>query len=117
MRVLVIDDEAPLLRVVKRLLSGVCEVATAESASDALVLLAEGSFDVILADLHLPGMDGRELLARLSPLAAARVVFMTGGACNEGEHEFLAGRETLWKPFEPEALDHVIGAARGWNAA
>ena len=113
MRILVIDDERAILRVIERLLSrsGEHEIMTAESASDAFFLLANfrGTFGVILCDVHMAGMDGPEFLARLSPLDAARVVFMTGGLHREGDEERLAGRRIVMKPIDAAKLEAAIG--------
>ena len=119
MRILVIDDEPPMLKVIQRLLSGEHEVLTAESASDAFFLLATfgGNLNVILCDVHLPGMDGPQFLSRLSPLDASRVVFMTGGARYAGDEAFLAGRDVLYKPFDARQLVAIIEAAANRTAA
>jgi CheY-like chemotaxis protein len=102
MRVLVIDDDEQMRRTVQRLLSRTHEVSTAESASEALFLLTSETFDVILCDVHLGGMDGDDLLSRLSPLDASRVVFMTGDYLRD--REFLAGHGLLMKPFSADTL-------------
>jgi CheY-like chemotaxis protein len=121
MRVLVIDDERPMLRIVEGLLagSGRHEVMTALSASDAFFYLAavRGPFDVILCDLHLPEMGGKEFLSRLSPLQAARVVFMTGGSCGPADNQFLSKRAVLYKPFTAPELEAALGAIGHRTAA
>jgi CheY-like chemotaxis protein len=120
MRVLVIDDEMAVLRTVERLLSREGhEVMTAESASDAFFLLATfaRSFDVILCDVHLPGMDGEAFLARLAPLDAARLAFMTGGACGNENDGMLSGREVLRKPLDAEKLEGMLEATAARVAA
>jgi CheY-like chemotaxis protein len=112
MRVLVIDDEKLIRRAVQRLLWRTHEVVTVESASEALYLLASETFDAILCDVNLAGMNGDELLSRLSPLDAARVVFMTGGDLAH-DRSFLAGHALLMKPFSFDTLVTAleIGAA------
>jgi CheY-like chemotaxis protein len=115
MRILVIDDEKPVLKVLERLLSrlGEHEVMTAESASDALYLMDSfrGAFGLILCDVHLTGMDGKEFLSRLSPRDAARIVFMTGGAYEAADQELLSGRQVLLKPIDGEKLAALIHSA------
>lgn len=65
-RVLVVDDESGVLRSLRRsLASQGFEVLTAESAGDALALLASSSVDVVLTDACMPAMTGGELLARI----------------------------------------------------
>jgi CheY-like chemotaxis protein len=116
MRVLVIDDERPILSVVERILvpKGY-EVFTAESASEAFLLLASlrCSFDVILCDVQMPRMTGGEFLARLGPLDAARLVLMTGGSRGPFERRGLPGGQLLMKPFDGETLTAaILDAAR-----
>ncbi len=58
-RVLVVDDEEPIRRLFKATLAGAqCEVATAANARQALQLLLQQSFDVLVVDIHMDGMDG-----------------------------------------------------------
>lgn len=106
MRILVIDDEKLLLDLVERRLALKShEVTTAESASEAFLCLAKDRFDVILCDVHLPGMDGEKFVARLSPLHASRVVMMTAD-------DSFPGADTLRKPFTIERLFEVVEAPR-----
>ena len=65
-RVLVVDDEQPILGVLKSTLraSGL-EVITAETGAAALQLVAQSSPDVILLDLGLPDLDGKKVIQAL----------------------------------------------------
>jgi DNA-binding NtrC family response regulator len=67
-QILLVDDDAALLRALPRAislrLSGV-EVATADSAQEALELLQEQEYDAIVSDIKLPGMDGLALMAKV----------------------------------------------------
>ncbi len=71
-RVLYVDDEPGFLDLCKTFLerSGGLAVKTSRSGSEALRLLREERFDAIIADYHMPGMDGVELLVtvRSDPL-------------------------------------------------
>ena len=60
MRVLVIDDEVSLLRVIQRRLGKKYEVVTAMSASEAFVCLAVATFEVILCDRTSLTWRGRD---------------------------------------------------------
>jgi DNA-binding response OmpR family regulator len=78
-RLLVVDDESVIRRIFSDLMSKECEVTEAETAEQALRLLREERFDLIVTDKNLPGRSGLELAQearRLDP--ASRVMMMTG---------------------------------------
>ena len=85
-------------------------VETADSGQDALTRLAAQSYDVILTDVQMEGMDGIELYRRIEeqwPKVASRVAFVTG----REPIEFGAGEApvpTLTKPFSFESLEAVL---------
>jgi CheY-like chemotaxis protein len=110
MRILVIDDEKKLLAVLERFLTTMGhDVEVAESASEALLCLARrSSFDVILCDVHMTGLDGIALAGKLSPLDSSKLVFITGGATTPEERAFLETRRVLLKPFSREELSQTI---------
>ena len=106
LRVLVVDDEA-LARSRLRTLLGDCgqdlvlQVDESSSASDALIALREQACDLVLLDIHMPGMDGLTLAALLRDLPEPpAVVFVTAHA----EHALQA--------FELEALDYLTKPVR-----
>jgi signal transduction histidine kinase len=115
-RVLVIDDEPMVGRVIQSALGGEHEVVLAARAADAFARLATGeTFDIILCDLLMPEMGGREVYERLSvewPHLASRVVFMTGGAFTSEASDFLecTDRRVLAKPFAADELRALVRA-------
>jgi CheY-like chemotaxis protein len=92
-RVLVVDDEALLLKAYRRMLSDAHDLTTALGGLEALRTLGQdAAFDVILCDLMMPEMTGMDLHAELTKLApdqVERVVFVTGGAFTPRAREFL----------------------------
>lgn len=106
LRVLVVDDE-PLARLRLRTLLGDCIApavsveAEAANAVQAMDALRRQSFDVVLLDIHMPGVDGLVLAQQLRslPLAPA-IVFVTAHA----EHAVQA--------FELEAVDYLTKPVR-----
>ncbi|MGC4094487.1 MAG: ATP-binding protein [Polyangiaceae bacterium] len=117
-RVLVVDDERPLARTLKRLLSA-HEVVLAYDGSHAYdILQGDEHFDVILCDLMMPGMSGADLYRRVSelrPELEPRFIFMTGGSMSEHSDAFVetVRSRMLTKPFDPERmLECVEEAAR-----
>ncbi|HTN52649.1 MAG TPA: MASE1 domain-containing protein [Anaeromyxobacter sp.] len=107
-RVLVVDDDPLVGRVVQRVLSE-HEVVACTEPLPALRLAAEEPFDVVLCDLMMPAMSGMEFqerLARDRPRLAAELIFLTGGAFTPAALAFVerTANTRLDKPFDGEAL-------------
>lgn len=121
-RILLVDDEAPILRVLTRLL-GEHETVTAASGREAKALLEKDSaFDVIFCDLMMPDLTGMDLhawLAATNPVLASRVVFISGGAFTPHAAAYLASVPNLKldKPLQPARIKELAAefvlAARG----
>jgi PAS domain S-box-containing protein len=118
LRILVVDDEPLVRRVMKLVLvQNDHDVEEAGNAEAALELLATRHFDVIVCDLMMPGMTGRDLHERVRdrhPGLERRMVLVTGGAFVPKLAEFLAmvDNPKLDKPFtEAEVLQAVTAAA------
>jgi DNA-binding response OmpR family regulator len=110
-RLLVVDDEAPVLRLVTRILAtDNYEVASAESGVVAARTVQQpgfGGVDLLVTDLMMPGMNGRELAAvvrKVNPLV--RVLYVTGFADTlfTGVNELGPGESFIEKPFGAEGL-------------
>jgi PAS domain S-box-containing protein len=113
-RILLVDDEVLLLRLLTRVLSKEHEVVALSAAKEALARCVAGeTFDLILCDLMMPEMTGMELhreLSRVAPDQAARMIFMTGGAFTPAARLFLSdeSREHIEKPFDHVDLRAVV---------
>jgi two-component system response regulator/two-component system chemotaxis response regulator CheY len=108
--ILVVDDLPYLREVQVLLLRDAGYAATAVStAREALDRLTEISPDLILLDVSMPGMDGRQFLARLRAAPAWQgvpVLVTTGKAIEEVAQQ--TDCDVLAKPFTESALlDHV----------
>jgi len=112
--VLVVDDEPHVARSIALVLSSEHEVVLAQDATDALSRIARGErYDVILCDVVMPLLSGAELYFRIREIAApeaARIVFITGGACLPEVRRFLDSvpNVCLEKPFDPDALRSFV---------
>jgi signal transduction histidine kinase len=116
LHVLVVDDDVPVAKAIKRNLSRRYEVIALDRARAALELIASGRrFDAILCDLMMPEMTGpqfHEELKRLAPEQAQRVTFMTGGAFTSEARDFLAATSNpcVEKPLDMERLFPLLEA-------
>jgi DNA-binding NarL/FixJ family response regulator len=118
-RLLIVDDEANLLRALEAFLSAErFEVTTARSGRDAMVKLAQAVPDLIISDIRMPGMSGYELARQLrdsSRTALVPIVFLTAKGESEDRIEgFRAGVDAYFtKPFVPDELLALINNILG----
>ncbi|WP_434772160.1 ATP-binding protein [Pseudomonas entomophila] len=108
-RVLLVEDEPSVRLVVTELLTEAgYHVAEAEDAQAALALVdREPAFDLMVSDVGLPGLSGRELADRVrSRQPTIKVLLITGYAKDAGNlrHFLGEGMHILQKPFSVEAL-------------
>jgi len=79
-RVLVVDDEKGVRDLFRRVLeSAGYEVDTAESGEQALEILEQNKFPLLLFDLNLPGIDGIELCKRARKILPISIIFAITG--------------------------------------
>jgi two-component system cell cycle sensor histidine kinase/response regulator CckA len=116
--VLVVEDVEPVRDIAVRILkSAGLRVLTARDGSDALAQLERGQkVRVILADLQLPVMGGREFAEQVSRRAnPPPVIFMTGHV--EEEPGSASSAPLLAKPFTPDRLVAFVRSAIAEGAA
>jgi len=115
LRVLMAEDEALAAEV---LAEGLTEagfsVLTAADGQAALELAAGGAlFDLLLTDLRMPRMDGRELIARLrAQRPDLPVVVMTGFPPPDGADALQSGKAPLRLLTKPIAIAPLVAALR-----
>jgi CheY-like chemotaxis protein len=113
-RILIVDDEPALRRTYERLLRPLgFEVTAVADAHLAYELIESAEPDLVLLDIHLPGLAGDALylaLARRWPRLSGRVVLMTGdpGALDRDWPAALRSRPVLLKPFGLDALHDAV---------
>ena len=110
-RLLVVDDEGSVLKLVQRILSmDNYEIRAADSGSAAVRLLDQpgaAPVDLLVTDLMMPGMSGRELAAIVRRrFPSVRVLYQTGFADNlfAGVQELADGEAFIEKPFSAVGL-------------
>jgi len=90
------------------------EVATAESASEALTRMAESGWDLALVDIKMHGTDGIELQRRLREIdSELLVIIMTGYASVETAVAALknGAYDYVTKPLDPDEIAHLVNNA------
>jgi PAS domain S-box-containing protein len=113
-KVLIVDDEESIREIVQEGLSARgMQVETAASSEEALAFLAANSYDIVLCDFNLPGLNGEQLYNQLRPPAGAsmpRFVFMTGDLVDPSTIASFAakGAHVLQKPFHVSALATLL---------
>ena len=65
LRLLVVDDNPINILLMKQFFKGVANLRTVNNGEDALALLAEQPFDLVITDIHMPGINGKELLEKI----------------------------------------------------
>jgi two-component system NtrC family sensor kinase len=116
-KVLVIDDEEPILQMVREALSAHgYEVDIARDGESALRTLNQQPYDLALCDWKMPGLNGQQVYERiraLNPRLSDRMIFITGDVINEKTQQFLQDRKKvcLSKPFSLSEFRAAIGAA------
>lgn len=112
-RVLFVDDEPKVLEGLRRMLYSLrreWQMEFAEGGTQALTVLAEKPFDVVVTDMRMPGMDGAELLQEVMRRHPDTVRIVLSGQCDrdtvlktvDPTHQFLT------KPCEAETLKTTL---------
>jgi CheY-like chemotaxis protein len=116
-RVLVVDDNESVREILSRVLSWYeVEVKEACNGFDALTLLTEYNFRLVLTDLQMPGMDGVALAAKIKKKwPGTRIVLVTGMERKAVERKLKAGYvdSVLYKPFGLNELEEMIVSGVG----
>jgi HD-like signal output (HDOD) protein/CheY-like chemotaxis protein len=112
-RVLFVDDEPAIRGIFEMLTPFIGEhttIATAGSGREALKLISESHFDVVVTDLTMPEMSGVELLARVAEVSPSTARVVVSGDIDELTVSkcLLAAHRYFTKPFDPITLTKAI---------
>lgn len=116
--VLVVDDEPMVLKLVGKMLTQqgykVLEAPDGDSAL-SICTTEPGTIDLLVTDIDMPGMDGRELARCLGRhKSGIPILFMTGQNLESKTSNILAnapeldGHQILWKPFRSDQLNNAV---------
>jgi len=110
--ILIVDDEESVRdSLYNWFIEDGYRVECAENANRALSILESDNFDIILADIKMPGMDGLEMLRRIKLLKTESIVIvMTAFATVDTAVQALkdGAFDYVTKPFDPDDLSHLI---------
>jgi putative two-component system response regulator len=115
-RILIIDDEAASLEVLRRLLErgGFSRIYTTTDPREAVAMYIEHRPDLILLDLHMPHLDGLQVMDALNEIIEATylpILMLTGDVSEEAKSKALSrgAKDFLNKPFMSEEVLLRIG--------
>jgi DNA-binding response OmpR family regulator len=115
--VLVVDDEKNIRLTLREALKSLSlKVDTAVNGEEALDMASQQTYDLVLLDLKMPGMDGLEVLRRLREQSSqTAVVLLTAHGTVESAVEAmkLGAVDFLQKPFAPQEIRDVVSQVFG----
>jgi signal transduction histidine kinase/ActR/RegA family two-component response regulator len=115
-RVLVVDDEPAVRRLLSKILAGAGhEIDAVPDGRTALEHLSSQRYGLVLLDVRMPGMSGIEVYEQAKRVAesiASRTIFLTGDVMAAETREFLdrMGASAITKPFKAREVLETIGA-------
>lgn len=115
LKVLLVDDSLTARNHIKRVLTnlGMGRISTAENGRDAIDVLQQESFDLLITDLNMPEMDGQELVQYIreemrETLLPILVVTSAGDDARLGSIENSGVSAICDKPFEPQSIREML---------
>ena len=108
---MVVDDDGPILTLMKALLREFgFEAVVASSGAEALAAAREQPPDLVLIDIHMPGMSGAEVIRALREDGPATVpiLILSGEPVPAAEITHLGANGAVQKPFDVQALIETI---------
>jgi response regulator RpfG family c-di-GMP phosphodiesterase len=114
-RLLCVDDEQLVLSALTRLFRADCDVVTASSGEEALRLVRDNDFHVVVSDQRMPGMKGVDLLRQIKDIAPQTMrILLTGysdlGAIVDSVNDGEVFRY-ITKPWKNDALRYTVSLA------
>jgi len=112
-RILFVDDEPLVLQGLRRMLHGMradWDMDFVEDGPHALARMDEASFDAVVTDMHMPGMDGAELLGEVARRQPQTVRLILSGHVNQDLIYRCLGttHQCLSKPCDARTLKHTV---------
>jgi DNA-binding response OmpR family regulator len=113
--ILVIDDDAAMRRVLKRMLSGDHDIVEADDGSAGLARFIEHRPQLVITDILMPKKEGIETIREIRRLAPkVKILAMSGGGIGTPHYLEMAGKlgadVTLMKPVSAADLHATVSA-------
>ncbi|HCC46911.1 MAG TPA: hypothetical protein DEQ38_02150 [Elusimicrobia bacterium] len=111
-RILVVDDDREVLAMLGRVFSEygeTIELHTTASGMEALVLLGQSRYDLLILDVVMPEMDGMQVCSTIKTnpdISGIRIIVITGHQLSEEQEEYLKknAEAVMYKPLQPTLL-------------
>ena len=118
-KLLIVDDEPDMLKLLGMIIKEKTpyEAVTTNNPLEALELVKQGGFALIIADLKMPGLDGMELLEAVKRVdEGIPVIIITAYGTVESAMEIMqkGGFDFITKPFKKEQILYTIDKALKW---
>lgn len=115
-KILIVDDEPHMRLLVSTMLkSDKHELCMAEDGNNAMEMLKEGNFDVMITDLVMPTKNGIDLIMEIKQTSPSlKIIAMSGGGGINGRFDYLpiakliGAENILRKPFKREDLSSAV---------
>ena len=119
-KILAVDDEPDMLKLLSMIVREKTQhqIVTTNNPLEAVEIVKQGSIDMVIADLKMPGLDGSELLDAIREVNKdIPVVIITAFATEEAASETLekGGFDFIIKPFRKEQILTTIDKAIKWT--
>ena len=110
-KILIVDDEPIMLKVMERILSDHYEIICCSSGKEAIEVFDSEKPDMVLSDLRMPEMDGYELRCHLREKSDVPFIFMTADESDESERRGfdIGAADYIRKPANASVLLRRIG--------
>jgi DNA-binding NtrC family response regulator len=119
-RILIVDDEPNMLRLLKAIITGKTdyEVATTNNPLEVTKLLQEQEFDLLITDLKMPVLDGMDLIEAVKNINPSLPIIMITayGTLETAEEAIHKGAyDYITKPFRQESILITLKRALEWK--
>lgn len=118
-KILAVDDEPDMLKLLSMIIKEKTpyEIVTTNNPLEALEIARQGGFDIVIADLKMPGLDGIELLESIKQVDEdIPVIIITAYGTVESAAETMhkGAFDFITKPFRKEQILYTIDRAFKW---